>query len=380
MATSPAQEKPRQRETRHGPGQIAEPVDPDRYLAVFCDNYGNILGWSRGAGRLFGLEPNDYSPALAPVPSLADLLGGVVPPAGFLGESASTGRLLHLHAASGEVLEAMAMCVPLEWHESGLAPPRLQRYLVRFTLREAARAQPALRTSEVFDSFMPHLVHDLRSPVSAIVSFAATLRMGLAGPLTADQRRQISIIETCAEQVLGFLGDLPELLRTELGLFDVMAGATTCRAVLTGLSDTGLREAERARVTASLPAPDIELTTDPALLGRILSKLISYLLRRSPEGMVTVDCELSPDVDPRAVRFVVVDPGPPMSAEEVELAFRPFSRVAGRENSAASSDLGLDLHQSRLMAASIGASISMQAKGGGKNIISIIIPGGERHG
>src|SRR5207245_1721413 len=47
----------------------------------------------------------------------------------------------------------------------------------------------------VKDRFLASISHELRTPLNAIIGFTGTLLMGLPGPLTVGQRKQLETIQ-----------------------------------------------------------------------------------------------------------------------------------------------------------------------------------------
>lgn len=53
------------------------------------------------------------------------------------------------------------------------------------------------------------LLHDLRTPLQAIIGFTGTLLMRLPGPLNAEQEHQLQLVQASAQQLLTLINQLP---------------------------------------------------------------------------------------------------------------------------------------------------------------------------
>lgn len=70
------------------------------------------------------------------------------------------------------------------------------------------------------DLFLASMSHELRTPLNAILGFAGTLRMRLAGPLTADQDRQLQRIQAAGNTLLELINDVLDLAKVESGAIE----------------------------------------------------------------------------------------------------------------------------------------------------------------
>src|ERR1700693_4889159 len=71
--------------------------------------------------------------------------------------------------------------------------------------------------AETKDRFLASMSHELRTPLNAILGFTGTLLMGLPGPLTPDQKKQLQIIQASARHLLSLINDLLDLAKIESG-------------------------------------------------------------------------------------------------------------------------------------------------------------------
>ncbi|HSV48051.1 MAG TPA: PAS domain S-box protein, partial [Ramlibacter sp.] len=71
--------------------------------------------------------------------------------------------------------------------------------------------------ARVKDRFLASMSHELRTPLNAIIGFTGTLLMKLPGPLTADQERQLTTIQSSARHLHSLINDLLDLAKIEAG-------------------------------------------------------------------------------------------------------------------------------------------------------------------
>lgn len=221
------------------------------------------------------------------------------------------------------------------------------------------------------DDLMKMIVHDLKSPLTAVL---ATLEMavdGDFGELTAEQKRVLADAHHRGGDALGLIDDLLELTRLEdshllLDLEPVEVGGL--------LRDVA--EAWRVRVEqhgAQLeiePTAGLRLTADPHLLHRVFSNLIGNALRHAGER-VTVRLGARPSSDPQGVTFTVADDGVGISPAHHEVVFRKFSAISkpGRRPTS-----GLGLTFCKLAVEAHGGRIWLESRDGEGSAFHFVLP------
>ena len=221
------------------------------------------------------------------------------------------------------------------------------------------------------DDLMKMIVHDLKSPLTAVL---ATLEMavdGDFGELSGEQRRVLADAHHRGGDALGLIDDLLELTRLEdshlmLDLQPVDAGAL--------LRDVA--EAWRVRVEQQGAQLDVEaveglrLTADPHLLHRVFSNLIGNALRHAGER-VSVRLRARASSDPAGVTFTVADDGVGISPAHHEVVFRKFSAISKPGRRATS---GLGLTFCKLAVEAHGGRIWLESRDGEGSAFHFVLP------
>ena len=84
-------------------------------------------------------------------------------------------------------------------------------------LAEAAREQSGQDQLRFKDDFLSQVSHELRSPLTAIKQFTTIILDGLAGEITAEQRKYQEIVLKNSVQLQSMIDDLLEVTRVESG-------------------------------------------------------------------------------------------------------------------------------------------------------------------
>lgn len=208
--------------------------------------------------------------------------------------------------------------------------------------RRFDRMQEGLRELDRMKSaFIKSVTHDLRSPLSAIESYARLLAqdagLGPAG------REHLGHIETNARRLADHITQLLESARIERGMFDVSPKSMDLAALA---RDTVLFFGARAReagvrLAFELPEGSLPVVADPERIGQVLTNLVGNALKFTPGGgKVTVYARRRPDG--KALEAGVIDTGVGVAATDQERLFKPFERVEG-SSKVEGSGLGLSI-------------------------------------
>ena len=183
---------------------------------------------------------------------------------------------------------------------------------------QAVEAAALRRSNELGTALLRAVSHDLRTPLTAIVTAGHALG---SGSLSAEEREQLSgaVVEEGAR--LGALIDkLFDLSRLQAGRVEPRREPVSLEEVLLAAEDSV--SAERGMVRLSVDPATPTLLADAAQLERAFANLLENALRYAGEQPVNVS------VRRLGSRLVVrvSDRGPGIPAGEQELVFEPFYR------------------------------------------------------
>lgn len=192
--------------------------------------------------------------------------------------------------------------------------------------------------------FISSISHELRTPLVAMVETNEALLDDVAGPLTPQQRRMISLNGGAARRLSGMIGDLLELNVVRSGLRYRMAPANLEVIVRDAVSELDARARDRdIRLEMSLEdADNLHLEADRDRLLQVVQNLVDNAIKYTPAGgtveihLRSVAREALASVPPRAApgdaRFAllqVVDSGPGIPPADRERVFEKFFRRQG---------------------------------------------------
>ena len=185
------------------------------------------------------------------------------------------------------------------------------------------------------DEYLAVLGHELRNPLSAVVTGCDLLRRKFEGMdgldpsilLTRDR------IDRQAQHLRRLVDELLDLTRISSGKIELKMATTTAQDVIEqALVTTCTAIEERGHeLVVEVPADPVVLYADPVRLIQSIGNLINNAARYTEEkGTIWVKCEVLPAGD--SVRIQVRDNGRGIAPEILPRVFDIFVQEAGREN------------------------------------------------
>lgn len=185
-------------------------------------------------------------------------------------------------------------------------------------------ARDALKTQ-----FLANISHDLRTPLTAIITHAEIIRDGILGELGERQRESIVGIITGGRQLLGMVGEILTYARGAANQLTLTRTDFAIGEVITQVS--ALNESLAARkgltltvdVTPGLPS----VRADREKILHVISNLLGNAIDFTPAGGTVWVAARCPDSQDREVVVEVGDTGIGIAAEHHDLIFREFAQV-----------------------------------------------------
>lgn len=220
--------------------------------------------------------------------------------------------------------------------------------------------------------FAAMMAHDLRSPLTSVISTAAMLGDGLLGPVSEEQKKWLAKIEANCLQLVEIVNDFLDLSKIEAGHIALAKQLVDVRELVRSTVETYLPLANgkkiviRDRLDANLPL----LEVDPKRMDQVLSNLISNALKFTPEGG---EIEVGAKRENGGVRLWVKDNGLGIAPEEVKTLFQKYRQASAAEESA-QRGTGLGLLISKLLVEAHGGRIQVESALGKGSTFTVVIP------
>ncbi len=209
------------------------------------------------------------------------------------------------------------------------------------------------------DSLVHMLVHDLRSPLSALVGFLGFLK-DAEEKFDPDQREDIEESLKAAKRIILMVNGVLDVNKLEAGKMTIHP--VSCDVLGLGREVVAsLESLTEGRTLAFSPTGELNGWLDRGLLFRVLQNLIANALKFAPKTGGRVELHIKSTGD--GTRFEVVDNGPGVPAEYQDRIFEKFGQVEGGGRSRMFST-GLGLTFCKMAVEAHGGRIGMVSKDG----------------
>jgi signal transduction histidine kinase len=215
--------------------------------------------------------------------------------------------------------------------------------------------------SRAKSDFLAVMSHELRTPLNAIAGYTELLLLGLRGPLTEAQRRDLERIRANEQHLLGLIGAVLDLSRIESGRVAYELETVVVDPFLRELDALVVPQAHAKSLALEYTGsrPDLRVVADREKLRQIMLNLISNAIRHTPAGgRVTLAAEANGD---NSVTLSVRDTGEGIPSEARERIFEPFVQL-DRSLTQSREGVGLGLAISRDLARGMGGDLTVESE------------------
>jgi PAS domain S-box-containing protein len=239
-------------------------------------------------------------------------------------------------------------------------------------MEDARRVAAAEAASRARFEFLTSMSHELRTPLNAIGGYAELLALGVHGPVTPEQARDLDRIAASQRHLLSIINDILNYSRIEAGQLAYEIGPVPLESTMESVADMVQPQAMRRGVDLGhvVSAGPVVARADRTRVEQILLNLLSNAVKFTPEGgRIMAECRVQ---DGRALA-IVRDTGTGIPAEQQEAIFEPFVQL-GRSLSSGHEGTGLGLAISRDLARGMGGDLSVESTVGEGSTFTLSLP------
>jgi PAS domain S-box-containing protein len=240
---------------------------------------------------------------------------------------------------------------------------------------DARRIASAEAANLVKSEFLTVMSHELRTPLNAIGGYSDLLEMGVAGPVTQQQREYLERIRSSKQHLLGLINDVLNYSRIEAGQTRYQMANVSLKEVVrsTALMVTPQATARKITLAITESGNDLMACADRFKVDQIMLNLLSNAVKFTPEGgRIQVAYQL------RGVKpsIAVTDTGPGIEPDKWSAIFEPFVQLE-RSFKNPQEGTGLGLAISRDLARGMGGDLFVESPPGQGATFTLVLRSSE---
>jgi PAS domain S-box-containing protein len=357
-------------------------VESVRDYAIFAlDPSGLILSWNAGAERIKGYSAEEIVGRHFSTFYTAEDLAARKPERELL-VAQRDGRVedegWRIRKDGSRFWASVVITALRDEHGGLMGYAKVTRDLTERRLAQQREVDDARRLAEVEASnraktgFLAAMSHELRTPLNAIAGYAQLMMEGVGGDVSEQHRDYLSRIRNSQQHLLGIVNDLLNYSRMEAGGIVYEREIVFAHEVVEGVLAMVTPQIERKRLRLRRGAcpPDITAIADRLKVEQVVLNLLSNAVKFTPEGgSIMVFCGRQED----AVTISVLDTGPGIPADKLEVIFDPFVQL-GRTLTSKHEGAGLGLAISRDLARAMRGDVRVESVEGKGATFTLRLP------
>ncbi len=212
-------------------------------------------------------------------------------------------------------------------------------WVARVTTRPIREAEALEKLRADFTAM---IIHDLRSPLTALLSAVAILEDGLAGPLSQEQKEWLGKIDSGAHNLLNLVNEFLDLSKLEEGRVELVKEEVDLKQLIQNSLDHYLVLAQGKKISlkSSVDPSLSSISVDPRRLDQVFANLLSNAIKFTREsGEIEVGASQENGIE---TKVWVKDNGVGIPDREVADLFQKYRQTtSGKDAQQKGTGLGL---------------------------------------
>ncbi|HEY5118783.1 MAG TPA: PAS domain S-box protein [Anaerolineales bacterium] len=394
--------------------RLATVVSDSNDAVILHDFEGKILAWNRGAKETYGYtETEALGKNVREIVADADrdaalnliqrIQQGDIVKSFELRRITKDGRILDVWLTTTLLTDEKGKPVAIATTERDITERKRAEEEVR-ELNTTLEQRVTERTGELVvakdraeeadrlkSAFLATMSHELRTPLNSIIGFTGIILQELAGPLNAEQRKQLEMVRDSGRHLLALINDVLDISKIEAGQLEVRSEPFDLRASIENVAGIVHPLAVKKGLDLHVElAPDIgTFVSDARRVEQVLLNLLNNAIKFTERGKVTLTAEIAqgalcaPNSLPASqssatrqasvLRISVADTGIGIKPEDFTKLFLPFRQIdSGLTRQHEGTGLGLAI--CRRLADLLGGEIHATSEWGKGSVFTFTLP------
>lgn len=143
--------------------------------------------------------------------------------------------------------------------------------------------------------FIASMSHELRTPLNSIIGFSSILLNEWIGPLTSEQKENLSSVLRSGKHLLALINDVIDVTKIEAGKVDVKVEDFDLHDMVQETVALVAQEIRSRHLALNLQVERVQLHTDRRRLMQCLLNLVSNAVKFTEKGSIDLRARLSED-------------------------------------------------------------------------------------
>lgn len=238
--------------------------------------------------------------------------------------------------------------------------------------RRLVESQDKLQESnQIKNKFLRIAAHDLRNPLSVVISICQVLRSGYLHEFPEKSQDLLIKIDQSAQHMLALVNDLLDVSVIESGQLKLSGKSASLNALLRQRIELARHLADNKGITIQVEFEELPaFCFDPNRISQVIDNLISNAIKYSPPDSVV---QIFLKRREQTAWVFVKDQGPGIPYEDQKRLFGEFQRIDSRPTGGESST-GLGLAIAKKIVEAHNGKIGVQSHCGSGAIFSFALP------
>jgi len=262
-----------------------------------------------------------------------------------------------------QATELEAQAAEMEAQASELEAAQVELEMANDELRRAndllaEQTREAQEANRAKAEFLSAMSHELRTPLNAIAGYVDLIEMGIRGPVTEEQRADLTRVRRAQRHLLSLINDVLNFAKLEAGHLEIAHEVVAVAAEVEYVEPLIMPQLRAKGLAYACTAcdPSARAWGDAERTRQILLNLLGNAAKFTPAGghvAVTVD------VAAEHVHIRVADTGRGIPAEKLDSIFEPFVQIDRNAAEESQQGVGLGLAISRDLARAMGGDLTV---------------------